>query len=121
MSTTIAPEAPAAVAPTKKRNHKPLYPLAEGTTVEKTPDDFQYGVQRMLQAQFIDSACFAEHRADVLDWQARELREKAEQIRLAPPKETTKKAVLLTRLGKLEAKLQELGVNLDDLFAEDEE
>lgn len=125
MSTTISPAAPEAVKeeakPKRKVNRKALYELPEGTKLEVTPEDFDPDKFRMTKAQFISVPNFMEHQAWVHTYRAAKLCEAAAEYRLNPPKSGgTKKALLIARLGKLEAKLAELGVNVEDLFADED-
>ena len=124
MATTISPEAPAVVEEQKTRKRKPSkphYELAEGIKLEATPEDFDGETHSLKRSDFKDMPCYMEHQALMSERRAVKLRIDAAEYRINPPKrDGAKKAKLVARLSKLEAKLQELGVNLDDLFADED-
>lgn len=126
MSTTISPSAPETVQedkPKKERNRKPLFELPEGVKVDATPEGFDYEKHRMTPGQFTDRPCYMEHQALIYERKAVKLREAAVEYRANPPVKAgaQKRAKLVARLSKLEEKLKELGVNVEDLFGDDEE
>lgn len=127
MTTTINPTQPEAIETEGKKTRKarnveklPLYPVAEGTKLDKTPADFNPATHSLVKKQFKDIPTYMEHQAYMCELRAADLRKKAEEYRINPPKREAgaKKAKLLDRLSKLEAKLAELGVNVADLLVD---
>ena len=129
MTTVISPTNPENVqstdAPKPKRQRKtelkPLFEAAEGVKFEVTPDNLNPETHRMAKKQFKDIPCFMEHQALMHEFHAKKLREAAAEYRINPPKKAAgaKKAKLMEKLSKLEAKLKELGINVEDLFGDD--
>jgi len=99
----------------------------------KVPDDFDISKHKPMkktifadQATFIESqAVIAEQRANKLLALAKERRERVERLRKFGDEKTRKKADKLARIKKQEAilakELEELGVDVDELMASDEE
>ena len=123
--TTIDPTNPAEVQSgeakpkrQRKTERKPLFEVPEGTKYEVTPDNFNPETHRLEKKHFKDIPAFYEHRAWIHERQAAALRAQAVEYRENPPKKVAgaKKAKLMERLSKLEAKLKELGVNVEDIL-----
>jgi hypothetical protein len=127
MATTINPTKPEDVAvegekPKRARQVErlPLFDVPEGTKYDVTPDTFDPDTHRLLKTHFKGIPEWKEHQAWVHEKRAAKLRVEAAEYRVNPPARIAgaKKAKLMDRLSKLEAKLAELGVNVSDLFAE---
>lgn len=125
--TTINPTQPEAVETEGKKVRRPrnadklpAYPLAEGVKLEKTPEDFNPETHSLVKKHFKDIPTYMEHQALMCDLRAAKLRKDAAEYRINPPKREAgaKKAKLLDRLAKLEAKLAELGIDVSDLMVE---
>ncbi len=130
MATTINPTKPEDVAEgtekpkrQRKTERKPLYEVAEGAAkFTETPTDFNPDTHRMAKKHFVDIPTYMEHQAWIHEQRAVKLRAEAAEYRINPPKRAAgaKKAKLMEKLSKLEAKLKELGVNVEDLMKDDE-
>lgn len=128
MATTINPTKPEDVAVegeakpkrARKVERLPEFEVADGTKLDVTPAEFNPDTHRMVKKHFKGLPEWMEHQAWVHDRRAADLRAKAGEYRINPPKREAgaKKAKLMDRLSKLEQKLAELGINVADLFAE---
>lgn len=129
MTTTINPTKPEDVVaegekkarkPRTKAERLPVFEVPEGVKYDKTPPEFNSETHRMVKKNFKDIPCWIEHQAYMSELRAAKLRKQAEEYRINPPKREAgaKKAKLMDRLAKLEAKLAELGVNVADLLVD---
>lgn len=124
MSTTIDPTTAATTetaSDAKPRTPRLIeYPLEEGTKLSATPADFDINKhKRMPITAFVDQPTFLEHKADLMERKAAELRKDANDLRVRGPqiKAEKKFKAMQSQLAKLAAELAAAGVDVDALKA----